>query len=351
MNILHLARLEFERPLSSRTVIACTLLLAAIIGRSYLCLDTIQYDLGGALDGTTAIDLFYIAINDTWCAIVLIPITSLVLCMSVFSSDAATGFDQLLLTKVADRKTLWLSKAIAVALRCATFVAILAITLAIVDQALYATPLPTSRVPEWLAYSGFTDEYLLPGLPTYSLVPETWNYTYFILCIWFVESIICTSVVLFYTGITIRSAFPALPVLVGFLGQFIVLQLPQLFADLTFLLDPAGAAERAGVPVRGVVVDALCLGTYAWGAGLFQTGVGGPALLARAANELPLDEMAPQQVQSLLRGYSVNSFATLIGVVVTLLIISIACIAKRYALRRTRKVQEHAAATERGTRP
>ncbi len=49
MNILRLARLEFERPLSSRTVIACTLLLAAIIGRSYLCLDTIQYDLGGAL--------------------------------------------------------------------------------------------------------------------------------------------------------------------------------------------------------------------------------------------------------------------------------------------------------------
>ncbi len=351
MNILHLARLEFERPLSSRTVTPCPLRLPAIIGRSYLCLDTIQYDLGGALDGTTAIDLFYIAINDTWCAIVLIPITSLVLCMSVFSSDAATGFDQLLLTKVADRKTLWLSKAIAVALRCATFVAILAITLAIVDQALYATPLPTSRVPEWLAYSGITDEYLLPGLPTYSLVPETWNYTYFILFIWFVESIICTSVVLFYTGITIRSAFPALPVLVGFLGQFIVLQLPQLFADLTFLLDPAGAAERAGVPVRGVVVDALCLGTYAWGAGLFQTGVGGPALLARAANELPLDEMAPQQVQSLLRGYSVNSFATLIGVVVTLLIISIACIAKRYALRRTRKVQEHAATTERGTRP
>ena len=31
MNILHLARLEFERPLSSRTVIACTLLLAAMV--------------------------------------------------------------------------------------------------------------------------------------------------------------------------------------------------------------------------------------------------------------------------------------------------------------------------------
>ncbi len=225
-----------------------------------------------------AIDLFYIAINDTWCAIVLIPITSLNCAPGTsFNATLPTGF--VLVASHQSRRSenalAGFCIAIAVALRCATFVAVLAITLAIVDQALYATPLPTSRVPEWLAYSGFTYEYLLPGLPTYSLVPETWNYTYFILFIWFVESIICTSVVLFYTGITIRSAFPALPVLVGFLGQFIVLQLPQLFADLTFFLDPAVAA---GVPVRGVVVDALCLETYAWG-GLFQTGVGGPALL------------------------------------------------------------------------
>lgn len=348
MNTLRLAWLEYRRPLSRNAAIACVCLLAAIVGKAYLCLDSIQANRGGALNGTTAIDVFYLAINDTWCGILLIPVACLVLCASIFSSDAATGFDQLLLTKVANRSTLWLSKTIAIALRCTTFVAVLAITLTVIDRVLYTTPLPTSQVPAWLAYSGITDEYLVPGLPTYALIPKTWNYGGFMLLIWLLESIICTSIVLFYSGITIRSAFPALPVLVGFLGQFIVLQLPQLSVDLTFFLNPARAAELMGVPIRGVVVDALCLGTYAWGAGLFQTNVGGPALLAQAATELPLSEMSSQQIQSAQRGYTANSFATLIGVVLVLLVVSLVCIARRYAPQRHARRQKTPLTPKRG---
>lgn len=291
-----------------------------------------QAIMGGSLEGTVAADLFYASLNASESACLCYPLACLVLCEDVVSRDTTSGMWLLLKAKGRGPKALAFGKIFAVLICCLVFVAVECVALALFDVAVYGSSFVSAGIPEWLAYSGNADDYLLPSPSFCSLIPDAWNYVVVTLGLVIVEGCICASVVLFFASLFGFCGVRHLPLLVAGATLLVIYEFPSVYQNLVLTFFPDQAAQ--GVNNTGVGLDRLCLSSYALGAGLFQTRVGGPALVAQEMANMAAAtaesgirfEASEASLAALAQGYHVNSFASLVLIMFVLLAVASACL-------------------------
>lgn len=302
-----------------------------------------QAIMDGSLKGSVAVDVFYASLNSSEGACLGYPLACLLLCEDVVSRDASSGMWLLLKAKGRNPKALVFSKVAAVVVCCIAFVAVECMALTLYDVVVCGSCPLCASVPDWLAYSGDTDEYLLPNLTFCSLIPSSWNYAAVILALVVVEGCVCSSVVLFFASLFGFCGVRHLPLLVAGTVLMVIYELPTVYQNLVLTFFPDQAAQ--GVNSTGVGLDRLCLSSYALGAGLFQTRVGGPALVAREMANMAAAtaesgirfEASEASLAALAQGYHVNSFASLALIMFVLLAVASACLLWHTRLQRSRQ--------------
>lgn len=317
-------RFELRRLVDPARIALCSACLALAVHRVYGYMGELA--LAVDFDGATAFDMFYLSVSDGQCTGLYYPLACLVLCGDMFSRDEAGGMGRLLLSRGVTRRCYWLGKMLAAIIACTLLVLATGAVLTIVDAVCFQHPLSFAP-PEWLSYAGDMDWFLRVGGQDFlSPIPQAWNYPLLIATLVFVEGICLSCFVLAVAAVSLPVRGRMVPLAVGISLVLMNSMLPMLYVKLRFLLDPVGS--EFGVAEIGLLFDRFCVGTYALGAGFFQTHAGGAALAARelASNpDVPGDYLA-----SIAEGYRVNDYASLVALLTCLLSFSCICFHRRY---------------------
>lgn len=323
MQLSRTVRFEVHRLMcpSRLAIAAAAIIVAGML--SYAALSAAQASAGGSLAGSTAWDVFYIAVNLPDSAGVSFPIGCLVLCGDIFARDAPQddgtgGMFDVLLVRGCGRRAYWVGKVATVCLTCIAFTAAACIALTAFDCIAFHTGLAFTTPPAWLSYSGNPDEFQFPaGTERISPIPAAWNYGALIASLVVVDGLLCACIVLVCIAATLRTRIRFAALAFGAAVLFAARELPYIWVQLVFLMHRGHESTFLAVPDIGLIIDRFCLGSYALGAGLWDTSVGGPALLARelsAQGGTHIDGY----IESIAQGYTVNSFASLMVIVAML---------------------------------
>ena len=324
---------EVRRSFSvSRTVVVALLLLATSL-YAFSSLDVERLFADGQLPGSTAWDIYYLALTTEMCSSVFLPGACLVACGDVFSRDRDGWLQQLVALRGGDACRFWLAKIATVVVLCAIINGIALMLMVGVNAFAFHEPLAVECTPAWLSYSGNPDDFLLSertGLPP---IPASWSYSLFIVLCLCLETCICIVITLFFLAVTSRSRVRFMAVFVGAGTALILLLLPSIGVRLNFLYSwMMGLDTLNGFSDKGYVLDRFCLRSYALGAGFWETRVGGPALLARELAIARVNQIDPATfpegyLDTIAQGAAVNSFGSL---AVILLVVGISSAAWLY---------------------
>lgn len=276
MSLISAVRFELSRS-CKRTSLCIALAAIAVVGYyAYFHIEEWLGELGGTLQGSSALDPFYLALNDETCAVLLYPIATLALVGDIFCRDS-TGMGDLLLSRGTKTGIYVASKVATVFIVCFAIVFATGMGLVLIDAAVYHSPLFQTSVPAWLSYSGDPDFFqadgtIIPSTFVYVAIPQSWNYPAVVLIYAIAQSVLLGLVTLLFAAALARSKNAVAPLVTGAVMLFCVRFSTQAFMNFILL---ANRFTGKGAPPHGYIADRLCLGSYSLAAGFSDTIVGG----------------------------------------------------------------------------
>lgn len=256
------------------------------------CALTIQ--LAGSLqapwNSLSILDPFYVGLNDSGIAGLIIPSACCALCADIFSKDISSAYLRLVICKVHHQRTVWIAKILATLLACLATISLYHL-ISLLSAALAGMGIPQSTAAAWMSSPGIDFTTFGPLCP----IPATWNYPLLTLLLIPFYSLIVFEVTLLFQSLFAKSpsAKAPIPLSIGFL--FLFCSVPYiansfgLMFNLPELLAPTGW-----------ITDRLCLSSYRFDAGFFQTTAGSLA----AGPHIPIGD--PQSLS-----FPINSWASL----------------------------------------
>ena len=319
---LRSARFELMRSISLGRLGLAAAIVMMIGILAYQDLGVLQAAHGGALLESTAWDVFYLALNNERCCTLLFPLGVLALVGDAVERDQGGRLSASVVLHGGSVGAIAVGKIAAVLVCGVAFSLLTCLSLTLFDGLAFHTSLSLGGPPAWLSYAGDTDSYLRTDPLVFALIPASWGYGAVLAGLVLAEGIVSTAIALFFMSVAPRSTLRYLPQLIALGTVLCLMALPGIWVKLNFLVRGGPAEVPGGVSDVGMVLDRFCLASYALGAGLWQTSVGGQAVLARelAINPGPYPE---GYLDSSARGYAVNSFGSLALIVAVMLVFAV----------------------------
>lgn len=252
------------------------------------------FQLAGSLqapwNSLSILDPFYVGLNDASIAGMLIPSACCVLCADIFSKDISNAYLKLIVCKVHRQRSVWIAKIIATLLACFATISLYYL-ISLLFAALAGMGIPEATAAAWMRSPGIDLTTFGPLCP----VPATWNYPLLTLALIPFYSLIVFEVTFLFQSLLAKSPSPKAPILLSIGLLFLFGSIPYiansfgLMFDLPELLAPTGW-----------ITDRLCLSSYRFDAGFFQTTAGSLA----AGPHIPIGD--PQSLS-----FPINSWASL----------------------------------------
>lgn len=308
---------EIRRSISVSRAIVVVLLLLATGLYAFSSLDIERSFAGGQLPGSTAWDVYYLALTTEMCSSIFLPGACLIACADMFSRDHDGWLQRLVALRGGNARSFWLGKMAAIAVLCTIINCVALVLMMGVNAFVFHESLAATCTPAWLSYSGNPDDFLLSertGLPP---IPASWCYPLFIFLCLCLETCVCVVITLFFLAMTTRSRVRFMAAFLGAGAALVLLVLPSIGVRLNFLYSwMMGLDTLNGFPDKGYILDRFCLRSYALGAGLWETRAGGPALLARELAIAEASQIDPATfpegyLDTIAQGTTVNSFGSL----------------------------------------
>lgn len=314
MALLRALRFELTRSMSPVRIAVVLLVLLGIVSASLRSLDAYRLQWasscmqGSSISTTcvfdpTAFDIFYLAVNDQFCAGVLIPLACLVLCGDICTRDRGE-FRRLIVSREGSPSRYIAAKTAAAFVLCAGCIGALFALSVSMGLVVRRMSLGTGEVPQWLAVQDA--RYATWG--SWSQIPSDWSYPLLLaaLLICFILLEFAITLVVLALGGRCKSRYA--PIVVAGSVLLLAYEVPTALSSLGFAWDIDELKS-----VTGFVSDHLSLSGYRLGAGFFDTAAG------QLATELPFGAGTVRQGELL---FPINSFASLLGIWLGLLVIS-----------------------------
>ncbi len=260
---------------------------------------------GGAEAGNvspTAFDMLYLAFNSQLIAGVMLPAACGMLCADLIARDRMDGMLALIACEVRSKGVYVAAKLAAAASISALLVLAFSLACTAVSGLLLGLPLSFAP-PAWLASTGPADSVW----GQYGLIPSTWNYAALMVglvaCVCVLETVLAWAAMALCATVRTPGAAPLIP------AAFYVFasQVESLLTSLGILLGVDSLTTTVGW-----VTDRLCLVNYRLGASFFQASAGGAY---QGAAAVAADVAAHE--------YPINSWASLMAIVVALACVSV----------------------------
>jgi hypothetical protein len=311
-----LLRIELLRVLEAWRLLVALGCIVVSIAISYTLLGSFQAQAGGSLAGSSALDVFYVGLNDSLVACILLPTGALALCGDAFTKEERGGFSDVVLSRLSNRRVWLWGKCLCITVTCLLYAIATLALMCIFDMGAFGTT-PSVTVPQWLAYSGNPDDYQWNRyFARIALVPESWNYALLVVVLALVEGAVLSVMTITFASCAAAFRAQVNPLLLGFAILLALTALPELFANVAFLLNPSLPQSD-----WGFLMDRFCLCFYCLGASFFQTEVGQAAEITSQFDGQEIVASAATQV---------NNYATLVLVLLLLAGLSLLALFHRY---------------------
>lgn len=309
-------RIELLRVLEAWRLLMALGCIVVSIAISYALLGSFQVQSGGSLAGSSAPDVFYVGLNDSLVACILLPTGALALCGDAFSKEDRGGFSDIVLSRLSNRRVWLWGKCLSITVTCLLYALATLVLMCVFDMVVFGT-MPSVTVPQWLAYSGNPDDFQWNRYYIrIALVPESWNYTHLVIVLALVEGVILSIITITFASCAAAIRAKTNPTLLGFAVLVALTALPELFVNVAFLLNPS-LQQRDW----GFLMDRFCLCFYCLGASFTQTEVGQAAVITSQFDGQEIVASAATQV---------NSYSTLALVLLLLAGLSLLVLLHRY---------------------
>ncbi len=282
---------------------------------------------GGADAGNvslTVFDMLYLAFNSQLIAGVMLPAVCGMLCADLMARDRMDGMRALIACEVRSKAAYVAAKLSAAAAISSLFVLAFSFACTVVSGLLLGLPVSLAP-PAWLASTGPADSVW----GQYGLIPSTWNYAALMVglvaCVCVLETVLAWAAMALCAAVRTPGAAPLIP------AAFYVFasQVESLLTSLGILVGVDSLTTTVGW-----VTDRLCLVNYRLGASLFQTSAGGAYQgVATVAADVAAHE------------YPINSWASLVAIIVAL-----ACVSVGWLLVRERRACRRGPMAESGAK-
>lgn len=309
-------RIELLRLLEAWRLLVALGCIVVSIAISYALLASFQVQSGGSLAGSSALDVFYIGLNDSLVACILLPTGALALCGDAFTKEERGGFSDVILSRLNNRMVWLWGKCLSITMTCLLYAITTLVFMCVFDMVVFGT-MPSVTVPQWLSYSGNPDDFQWNRyFMRIALVPESWNYVLLVVILALIEGVILSIITITFASCAAAVRAKTNPTLLGFAVLVALTALPELFVNVAFLLDPT-------LPQRdwGFLMDRFCLCFYCLGASFSQTEVGQAAVITSQFDGQEIVTSAATHV---------NDYSTLVILLLALVGISPLALMYRY---------------------